>query len=92
MTVAVVRGQQAIVARSGARVVRSALFEHFFFASPFCSSIRKPYLYARFGQRDFLRQTLARINVRIVSAFELSFERVDLLLRKRGSIALQLSL
>lgn len=47
---------------------------------------------ARFGQRDLLREAFARVHVRVVRALELLLERVDLLLREGGSVALEFPL
>lgn len=81
-----------INARAGAVVIGATLIAQLFFASPLGASIREPDLDARLGQRDFLREPLARIHVRIVGALELFLQRVYLVLREGGAIALQLAL
>lgn len=73
-------------------IIRAALIAQLLLAAPLGAPVRKPHLYARLGQRNLLRETFARVHVRIVRAFEFLLERVDLFLRKRRSITLQLSL
>lgn len=74
------------------RAGRSPLVAQLLLATPLGTPIREPHLDARLGQLDLGGQPFARKHVRIVGALELLFQIVDLLVRERGAVALQLPL